>query len=124
MSAAEATAVGGAARGGGRRGLAGWVRRHTFEIVLVTPLLAYILLLTVAPIVDTFRLSFSAPQTGFGTGHSYQAVAKDPIFRRAVVNTVIVALLSLTLEVGVGLAVALALHVKFFGRGFARTVLL
>src|SRR5207302_6666625 len=44
--------------------------------------------------------------------------------RTAVINTVIVALLSLTLEIGVGLAIALALHVKFFGRGFVRTVML
>jgi trehalose transport system permease protein len=123
VSAAEATPVGGAAPPR-NRGRAGWFRRHTFEIALVTPLLAYILILTVAPIVDTFRLSLSAARKGFGNIDSYRAIFDDPIFRRAVVNTVIVAILSLTLEVGVGLAVALALHAKFFGRGFARTVLL
>ena len=101
-----------------------WFRRHTFEIVLVLPLVAYITVLTVAPILDTFRLSFSAPKTGFGTLHSYQAIFKDPVFRHAVVNTIIVAILSLILEVGVGLAIALTLHVNFRGRGFVRTVML
>ena len=34
------------------------------------------------------------------------------------------AILSLVLEVGVGLAIALTLHVNFVGRGFVRTVML
>src|SRR5205807_231224 len=83
-----------------------WVRRHTFEIVLISPLVIYVLVLTVAPIIDTFRLSFSAPRAGFGTVKSYDAIFTDGVFRHAVVNTIIVALLSLTLEVGVGFAIA------------------
>jgi trehalose transport system permease protein len=102
-----------------------WVRRHQFEILLVTPLVAYVLVLTVAPIIDTFRLSFSAPRgADFPTLESYRAMIRIGTFRSAVVNTLIVALLSLTLELGVGLAVALALHAKFRGRGFVRTVTL
>lgn len=103
---------------------AGWFRRHRFEIALALPLVAYILVLTLAPIIDTFRVSFSAPRVGFGTLRSYRAIWKDPVFRTAVVNTVVVALLSLVLEITIGLAVALALHVRFFGRGLVRTVLL
>jgi trehalose transport system permease protein len=124
VSTGEATAVRAAAQAGRRPGLGRWLRRHTFEIVLVLPLVAYILLLTIAPIIDTFRVSFSAPHVGFGTLKSYNAIFKDSVFRSAVVNTVIVALLSLALEVSVGLAIALALHVTFFGRGFVRTVML
>ncbi len=130
MASAEATAVTAAAQPHRRGGSAGWLRRHRFEIALVTPLVAYILLLTVAPIVDTFRSSFSAPETGFGTLKTYQAIFRGfswkhwSVFERAMINTVIVAMLSLTLEMGIGLAVALALHAKFFGRGFVRTVLL
>jgi len=89
---------------------------------------AYILLLTIAPIIDTLRRSISAPKVGFGTLDSYRAIfrafTKHSVFERAVINTIIVALISLTLEVGVGLAVALALHAKFRGRGFVRTVML
>src|SRR5438552_1519492 len=115
MSTAEASAVTAATKpqspGGG-----GWFRRHTFELVLITPLVAYILILTVAPIVDTIRLSFSAPRAGLGTLKSYSRIFHDPVFRHAVVNTIIVALISLALEIGVGLSVALALHAKFRGR--------
>ncbi len=128
MSTGEATAVRAAAQPGPRPGLGGWVRKHTFEIALITPLVAYILLLTIAPIIDTLRRSISAPKVGFGTLDSYRAIfrafTKHSVFERAVINTIIVALISLTLEVGVGLAVALALHAKFRGRGFVRTVML
>jgi trehalose transport system permease protein len=130
MSSGEATAVTAAAQPRPRGGAAAWLRRHTFEVALVAPLVLYVLLLTVAPIIDTFRRSFSAPGSGFGTLKSYQTIFRGfslthwTVFERAVFNTVIVALISLALEVGVGLTIALALHVKFFGRGFVRTVLL
>jgi trehalose transport system permease protein len=102
----------------------GWLRRHRFEIGLVLPLLLYVLLLTVAPIIDTFRLSFTAPRGGFGTLQNYSKMFDSDVFRSAVINTIIVALLSLSLEIGVGLTVALVLHTPFRGRGFVRTVAL
>ncbi|MGH2556918.1 MAG: carbohydrate ABC transporter permease [Actinomycetota bacterium] len=107
-----------------RTGLASWFRRHTFEIALISPLVIYVLILTVVPIIDTFRRSFSSPTDGFGTLESYRFIFASSRFRDAVVNTIIVALLSLILEIGVGLSIALALNVAFRGRGFVRTVLL
>jgi trehalose transport system permease protein len=107
-----------------RPGFGTWFRKHSFEIALMTPLIVYVLILTVAPIIDTFRRSFASPSGGFGTLENYRFIFKSEVFRHAVVNTILVALLSLILEVGVGLAVALALHVPFRGRGFVRTVLL
>ena len=62
MGAGEATAVTPAARPKQRGRFAAWFRRYRFEIVLITPLIAYILLFTFAPIIDTFRRSFSAPE--------------------------------------------------------------
>jgi trehalose transport system permease protein len=105
--------------------LAAWVRRHRFEIALITPLVAYVVLLTIAPIIDTFRISLTHPRTlAFPSGANYQANFASETFRQATVNTVIVAVLSLTLELAVGLAVALALHARFRGQGFVRTVML
>jgi trehalose transport system permease protein len=102
-----------------------WVRRHRFEIALITPLVAYVVLLTIAPIIDTFRISFTNPLTlAFPSGANYQANFGSTAFREATLNTVIVAVLSLTLELTVGLAVALALHARFRGQGFVRTVML
>jgi trehalose transport system permease protein len=130
MGAGEATAVTAAARPKRRGRFAAWFRRYRFEIVLITPLIAYIVLFTFAPIIDTFRRSFSAPGEGFGTLRSYQAIfdgfswSHPSVFERAIFNTIIVALFSLALEMGIGLAIAMALDVAFFGRGFIRTVLL
>lgn len=105
--------------------IGGWVRRHRFEIALVTPLLAYMLVLTLAPVVDTFRLSLAGRAGGaFPSLANYRAVFTDPVFRTAVVNTVIVALLSLALELSLGLLVALTLHARFRLRGLVRTLVL
>jgi trehalose transport system permease protein len=105
--------------------LGAWVRRHRFEIALITPLVAYVLALTIYPIIRTFMTSFTHPRTlAFPTAINYQASVGSATFREAVVNTIIVAVLSLTLELAVGLTVALALHARFRGQGFVRTVIL
>ena len=108
-----------------RKGLVGWARRYRFELALVLPMLLYVVVLTIAPILDTIRISFtSRGDLAFPSMASYQTIFKSEVFQDAVVNTLFVALISLTLEMGVGLAVALALHTRFPGRGFVRTVML
>lgn len=87
------------------------------------PMLLYVTVLTIAPILDTIRISLTDKDSlAFPAGSSYSTVFGSEVFRQAVGNTLIVALLSLTLELGVGLAVALALHTPFRARGFVRTV--
>jgi trehalose transport system permease protein len=99
--------------------------RPRLEVLLALPLFAYVLLLTVAPIVDTVRLSLTAPLGGgFPSLANYQTILAAAVFRAAVLNTIAVALLSLALQLGVGLAVALALHRSFPLRGLVRTVML
>lgn len=105
--------------------LAAWIRKHRFEVALITPLVAYVVVLTIAPIIDTFKVSLTHPRTlAFPSGANYQANFGSSTFREATVNTVIVAVLSLTLELVVGLLVALALNARFRGQGFVRTVTL
>ena len=105
--------------------LLSWVRRHRFELLLVAPLVLYMAVLTIAPIIDTIRISFTERDSlAFPSLASYQFVFQSEVFRQAVINTLIVALLSLTLELTIGMGVALALHVPFRGRGFVRTVML
>jgi trehalose transport system permease protein len=120
VATAEATAR--RARGSA---LLAWIRRHRFELLLVAPLLLYMIVLTIAPILDTIRISFTERDSlAFPSVASYSFVFQSEVFRLAVLNTIIVALLSLTLELTIGMAVALALHVPFRGRGFVRTVML
>lgn len=109
----------------GRRGsITSWLRDHQFEIWLMLPLLAYVLVLTIAPIINTFRLSFTHPKQGGASLQNYDIIFGSDIFWRAVYNTVIVASMSLVLELGVGLIIALTLHASFRGRGFVRTIAL
>jgi len=112
----------GTARG---RSLASRIRQHRVEVALALPLFAYVVLLTVAPIVDTIRLSLTAPlDARFPSLVNYQALFASEVFRTAVLNTVLVALFSLGLQLGVGLGVALILHARFPFRGSVRTVML
>lgn len=107
---------------GGRRG---WLRKHRFEMALVAPLVLYILLLTLAPIVDTFRLSLSGSDgNAFPSVTNYTRIFESEVFRTAFKNTVIVAMLSLVLELVIGLATALALNATFKGRSLVRTIIL
>ncbi len=102
---------------------AAWVRRYRFELILAAPLILYVVVLTIAPILDTVRISFtSSRDLAFPSLAGYQFLFGNEVFRQAIVNTLIVALLSLTLEMTIGLGVAMALHVPFRGRGFVRTV--
>jgi trehalose transport system permease protein len=88
-------------------------------------MVAYLLLLTAAPIFETLRLSLSAPlDGGFPSLGRYGALLGSDLFRAALRNTVIVALLSLGLEMSLGLLLALTLHVRFPLRGLVRTLVL
>jgi trehalose transport system permease protein len=105
--------------------LSGRLRRGRLEVALALPLFACVLLLTVAPILDTVRLSFTAPAGGdFPSLASYRAIAASAVFRAAVANTVAVTLLSLLLQLGAGLGVAVLLRRSFPLRGAVRTVML
>jgi trehalose transport system permease protein len=94
-------------------------------VALVTPLVAYVALLTAAPIVETARLSVSAPlDGGFPSLGRYHALLASDLFRAAFRNTLVVVLLSLVLETVLGLVLALTLHRRFPLRGLVRTLVL
>lgn len=104
---------------------ASWVRAHGLEIGLALPLVAYLLVLTAAPIVETVRLSLSAPiDGGFPSLGRYRVLVASDLFRAAFRNTLVVVLLSLVLEMGLGFALALTLHRRFPLRGLVRTLVL
>jgi trehalose transport system permease protein len=94
-------------------------------VALALPLVGYLVILTAAPIVETVRLSLSAPlDGGFPSLGRYRALLASDLFRAAVRNTLVVVLLSLVLEIGVGFVLALTLHRRFPLRGLVRTLVL
>jgi trehalose transport system permease protein len=104
---------------------AAWIRAHRLEAALVTPLAGYLVLLTAAPIVETVRLSLSAPvDGGFPSLGRYRTLLTSDLFLRALRNTVVVVALSVALEIGLGFLVALTLHRRFPLRGLVRTLVL
>ena len=104
-------------------GCGSWVRRHGLDVALALPLFACVLLFTVASVLDTVRLSLTAAFCGLPSIASCRAILATEVFRTATLNTVVVALLSLALQLGVGLGVALDLHARFPLRGLVRTVM-
>ena len=125
MSQGVTVRVPAAVTGRPRTDVRDWFRKHRFEIALTAPLVLYVLVLTLAPIIDTIRLSLSGPRgEAFPSVANYRDVVDQQVFRTAVKNTVIVALLSLALELSIGLAVALTLNARFRFRGFVRTLVL
>jgi trehalose transport system permease protein len=86
-------------------------------------MVAYLVVFTLAPIVDTVRTSLAGRDgSDFPSLAGYTAIFGDEVFREAIRNTLVVALLSLALELAIGLGLALALHVRFPGRGLVRAV--
>ena len=126
---AEATAQTGApqkrrSRGLSEKGLAFW---------MVTPSMVLIAIVAAYPILYAIWLSlheYSVRQAGlsrwagpFGL-HNYQVALQNSEFWTAMTTTLIFTVASVTLELVIGLAMAMAMHAAFKGQGLLRTVVL
>src|SRR5215207_3848041 len=126
---AEATVQAGASqkrrsRGLSEKGLAFW---------MVSPSMLLIALVAAYPIIYAIWLSlheYSVRVAGlsrwagpFGLGN-YQDALSNPDFWSAMVTTLIFTVASVTLELLIGLAMAMAMHAAFRGQGLLRTVVL
>src|SRR5439155_18773130 len=97
--------------------------------VMLGPALAYVILLVGVPFVFAILLSFSNATAGslsFGWAGlgNYVAILGDPIFLRALRNSVIVTVGSQVLVVVLATAAAQVFRATFRGKRFARFVLL
>ena len=102
-----------------------WKRRGP-----LLPALIFAIILTQIPFVFTLFYSFQQwnllrPESRQWVGlDNYGKVFTDPLFRNAVVNTVVLTVSTVLLSLVVGLAFALILDQKFLGRSVARTLLI
>lgn len=103
-------------------------RRLAFLLVLPTLLLVFGVLFY--PIAHTFVLSLTDTHLArqdsgsfIGLGN-YATAAQDPEFIAAMGRTFYFALLTVPVEVGLGLLIALLLNQKFRGRGFVRGLII
>lgn len=94
------------------------------HIILVAPLLLYILGFTLAPVIQTFIMSFQDKQSGVFTLANYSYIMGHFQFKSAVINTLIVTFAGLSLEVVMGLILALLLTRGLKGQGVFRMLFL
>ena len=111
----------------GRRRLAD--REDLLGKIMLAPALAYVTLLVGVPFVLAILLSFSDATAGslrfslVGL-QNYREIVGDPIFRRALRNTLLVAIGSQALVIVLATAAAQVFRAAFFGKRVARFVLL
>jgi multiple sugar transport system permease protein len=97
---------------------------------MVVPALVAVGLLVLYPLVDGFRQSIRSggflfgEQPGYVGLRNYRDVLHDPVSRDAMRHTVEYVLLAVSLELVLGVAVAVTLHRVFRGRGLVLAVLI
>ena len=126
---AEATAQTGAPQKGRSRGLS----EKGLAFWMITPSMVLIAIVAAYPILYAIWLSlheYSVRQAGlsrwagpFGL-HNYSVALQNADFWTAMTTTLIFTVASVTLELLIGLAMAMAMHAAFKGQGLLRTVVL
>jgi sorbitol/mannitol transport system permease protein len=102
-----------------------WVRR-----VPLLPALVFLIIVTQLPFVATLVISFLrwnalSPQTrGWAGIDNYKKVFTDSALRASVLFTIVLTATVVIVSLALGLAVALLLDRRFFGRGIVRTLMI
>jgi trehalose transport system permease protein len=105
-------------------GVGRWVSKHWLEIAMVAPLTLYILFFMLVPVLQAFYLSFVEKGTRNVTFANYDDVINRSTFRDAFVNTLGITAMGVTMEMVLGMIVALMLARGFRGRGIFRSIVL
>ena len=106
-----------------------WDREQVLAPLLIAPAILYIVVLVGIPFFMAIGYSLSDATTGSQSLHfvglrNFQAVLKDPVFRKALVNTFIFTLVSQALVLVLAKVLALALIKDFRGKWLARFLIL
>jgi trehalose transport system permease protein len=103
-----------------------FLRNYWFELALITPLFVYVLGFTLFPVIQNIGLSFQQHYEGggFPTVDSYRVLFSEYRFTEAFLNTIYISLMSVSMELVLGLILALMLSQEFRGRGLFRAILL
>lgn len=89
----------------------------------LAPLMVYLVAFTVVPVASTFLFSLSAPGGGITLEH-FRRIAGHYQFGQAVLNTLGITAIGLSLELGLGLVAALALTSRPIGRRVFQVLLM
>jgi sorbitol/mannitol transport system permease protein len=108
------------------------VRMPSFRVLLLMPALVYLVVMTQAPFILTLWYSFhtwilTSPelrQKWIGLDNYRYTITQDPIFRDAVVNTLVLTIGIVGISLVLGLGLALLLNRTFPLRGLSRSLLI
>ena len=111
-----------------RRRVALRASEHRTAWAMVMPTILVILAVALLPILDTVWLSLhqaSVTETGNFVGlGNFKFLFSDPVFLEALKNTGIFTVVSVSVELVIGLGIALVLNQHFRGRGAVRAIVL
>lgn len=99
------------------------LRRHWLELLFLLPLAAYIFGFTLLPVARSIAMGFTT-EGGVFTLEHYRALFGNGQFRQALTNTLAITALGLSLQLLVGLGLAMILTRNFRLRGLVRSVML
>jgi multiple sugar transport system permease protein len=102
---------------------------NSLAYLLIMPALLFIFGLGIFPLGYTLWLSLQKMQMGITAGKfigldNYIGVLKDGLFWKSMSNTLYFAVVSIAVQMVLGIAVAMLLNQKFKGRGFVRAIVL
>jgi trehalose transport system permease protein len=101
------------------------LKRHILDGVMLLPLCLYLLAFTALPLLSCIVMSFTEANSQlFPSWENYRLLFSDRQFHLALRNTLWLTGVGVTLQLLVGLAVALVLHNLARGRGAVRTIVL
>jgi len=101
-----------------------FIKKYFLEIILILPLTLYIMYFTLLPVFETIKLGFIDSVTNTLSLENYKYLFGRSDFRKAFLNTVIISILGLIMQLTVGLSLALMLKKKFKGKGLFRALIL
>ena len=99
------------------------LRRYRFEVLCLAPFLLYLAMFTFLPVWQVFRISLTEPGGRGLTLVHYVQLWSQSDFRTAFLNTLVIALGSLGIELVLGLALAVSLTAIGRRSGWLKTML-
>lgn len=101
-----------------------YLKKYNLEILFLLPLSLYILGFTMVPITKSIMMGFQDNITGEWTLSVYEYLFNKPDFMRSIWNTIGVTIIGLTIQISLGLFVAIVLKQTFKGKSIIRALVL
>ncbi len=104
------------------------IRRIATAVLFLLPGFLLFITFVIGPMIYSFRISFYdwnivRPENSEWLGlENYAKALNDPIFRRAVLNTVVYTLVTVPAQIAIGLIIAVLLNQDIRGRAFFRVM--